>query len=211
MTKSKITKNLKKGWNYIWKENTILSWILAFIIAFVIIKYIFYPLLELATGTEFPLVAVVSNSMSHKPDENNMLCGKEVSSDYKNTLEEYWKYCKDWYLENNITYEEFKEFPLNKGFNRGDIMFVVNRGLENIKIGDTILYQSSVIDYPIVHRVINIENGGDEFYFSTKGDHNQNQNFDEITISQDRVYGKVLFKIPFLGYPRIWIYDRFNH
>ena len=61
---------------------------------------------------------------------------------------------------------------------------------------------------PIVHRIVSIEDG----IIQTKGDHNQAQlttdnnslRTDETNIREDQVIGKVLIKIPLLGWIKIW-------
>ena len=51
----------------------------------------------------------------------------------------------------------------------------------------------------IIHRVINTKNG----LVTTKGDANTRSDYYEFDISFEDVKGKALFKIPYLGYPRV--------
>ena len=83
-----------------------------------------------------------------------------------------------------------------------------------LKDGDVIIFKpnvESIAPRPIIHRIIKIEDGRIE----TKGDHNANQlvgsnNFyytDETNIKESQIVGKAIFKIPFLGWPKIWLIE----
>ena len=60
-----VTFIIKRLWNFIWKEDSLLSWVVNIILAFVIVKFIIYPGLGFILGTSYPVVAVVSGSMEH--------------------------------------------------------------------------------------------------------------------------------------------------
>ena len=55
----------------------------------------------------------------------------------------------------------------------------------------------------IIHRLIRIEKVGDEYYFYTKGDNNDNE--DNYAVRQEMIYGTINTKIPFIGIPTIWL------
>jgi len=186
----------KKTWNFIWNDDSLLSWIVNVILAYIIIKFLLYPGLGLALGTTHPVVAVVSGSMEHD-----------------GSFEEWWNsyaVCSEsctqekWYALHNITKEDFKKFPFSNGFNVGDIMVVIKGDPEKIKQGDILVFKANKAD-PIIHRVIDkrLENG--KYYFKTKGDHNNDFYYmiGEDNISQDRIVGKAVFRIPWLGYIKI--------
>ena len=82
--------------------------------------------------------------------------------------------------------------------NVGDGIFV-NRH-NNYKIGDIITFESidNSVNLPITHRIVNIEktDNGDKV-FRTKGDNNGF--IDKAVVSTEKIWGKVLFKIPGLG------------
>ncbi|NHJ85206.1 MAG: signal peptidase I [Asgard group archaeon] len=115
--------------------------------------------------------------------------------------------------------------PIYYGSNRREIdlrkdMLVV-RGVDpsEIKVGDVIVFYQyntttgeNIVDdplyEPIVHRVnrIYIDNVTGEYWFTTKGDnplHNDafinDPNINELQINQDRVIGKIIGRIPYLG------------
>ena len=66
MRSSKFRKLWKKFWYFIWEDNSIWSWIVNVILAFLLIKFLVYPGLGIILGTDYPIVAVVSESMEHK-------------------------------------------------------------------------------------------------------------------------------------------------
>ena len=67
--KGKFKRFLKKSWQIIWKDDSLKGWIISLIFIFVVIKFIFFPLLNLATGTSLPLAIVESCSMYHGTDK----------------------------------------------------------------------------------------------------------------------------------------------
>jgi hypothetical protein len=185
-----------KIWYFIWHDDSIWSWLVNIILAFVLIKFIIYPGLGLIFGTQFPVVAVVSNSMEHNGG-----------------FDEWWSVHEDFYLERNITDLDFQEYKFTNGFNKGDIMVLLGTDPYKVEVGDVIVYQARKA-YPIIHRVIDIRDTGGELYFETKGDNNKYQirdlTLDEKNISSDDYLGRAVFRIPFLGYAKIWFVDLMN-
>ncbi len=187
MKLKKFKKIMKKIWYFIWEDNSIWSWLVNIILAVIIIKFIVYPVLGLALGTSYPIVAVVSGSMEH---------------DY--AFDEFWQEKGDFYIDYNITKEDFSDFRFRNGFNKGDIMILTKATPENIKVGDILIFQSTAPD-PIIHRVIFKWEENGNHYFTTKGDHNDgiNTNVKEDKISKDRLLGKARLRVPYLGYVKI--------
>jgi len=189
LNKKNIRKILKKTWYFIWEDNSIWSWIVNIILAFVLIKFIVYPGLGFLLSTSHPVVAVVSSSMEHD--------GK---------FDDWWEKNKDWYLQNDINKEEFETFSLKNGFNKGDIMILVGKDIENIKVGDVIVFRSARKD-PIIHRIVKKAENGGAIYFQTKGDNNRDSikssQLDETHIDEQRIIGKASARIPLLGYIKI--------
>src|SRR3989338_8734422 len=136
MDKNKLKHTLKKTWWFIWEDDSIWSWIVNIILAFVLIKFIVYPGLGLLLGTHYPIVAVVSSSMEH--DGN---------------FENWWNGQSTWYLNNDITKENFLTFDFRNGFNKGDIMILYGKKAKDIGIGEVIVFKSGRPD-PIIHRVV---------------------------------------------------------
>jgi signal peptidase I len=182
-----------KVWFFIWHDNSPASWIVNIILAFIIIKFIVYPGLGLIFGTNFPIVAVVSDSMEHRGI----------------AFDDWWAKNEDYYLALNITKDQFEDYPFRNGFNRGDIMFLTGKKPADISIGEVIVFQSK-LEYPIIHRVIGKGEKG-MWVFETKGDNNPgqivNDKLDETRILEKQLLGRAAFRVPFLGYVKIWFVD----
>lgn len=225
MTFQDITKTIKKSWNWIWNSDSIWSWLVALVLIFIFIKFIFFPGLSLIFGTQLPLAGVESSSMDHSSlkyclsynskaectmySNDYEICGKNFNTRINFNSDKYWETCGSWYENKGITKQEFSDFPLKNGFSKGDIIIVWGRFTP--KVGDIIIFipnKDSLAPRPIIHRIVKIENG----IIQTKGDHNSEQltagnniyKTDETTIKYDQIIGKAVFKIPYLGYVKIW-------
>ena len=95
-----------------------------------------------------------------------------------------------------------EKFPMKNGFNKGDIIILTGEKFDDLKIGEIIVYQSRLA-YPIIHRVVRKDDT-----IQTKGDHNNDSitvpSLNEHYITKDEILGKAWFKIPYLGYVKIW-------
>ncbi|MFH1642318.1 MAG: signal peptidase I [Nanoarchaeota archaeon] len=197
MSKSgNFKKNLKKTWYFIWEDDSIYSWIVNIILAFVLIKFVVYPGLGFFLSTTHPIVAVVSGSMEH-------------SSQFDN----WWNLNEGWYSSKGITEQDFLSYPYKNGFNKGDIMILKGQDPSVIKLGDVIVFRSSRPD-PIIHRVVKKWDEKGVYYFQTKGDNNpdsiKSSYLDETRIFEERLIGKAVFRIPLLGYIKIWFVELIN-
>ena len=78
---------------------------------------------------------------------------------------------------------------------------------EDLKKGDIITFNSTDYRYSgvlVTHRIIDIEKTtSGEYLFTTKGDNNNTQ--DSSRISFDEIYGRVLFRIPKIGYIQYYL------
>jgi len=196
MKKNQTKTFLKKVWRFIWEDDSIWSWIVNVILAFVLIKYIVYPGLGFMLNTGYPIVAVVSGSMKHNGNFNS-----------------WWVSQGEWYVERDITQEQFSGFDFDNGFNKGDIMILYGKEADRIEIGDVVVFRSRRPD-PIIHRVVKKWEVDGEYYFQTKGDNNADSirsiNLDETNISQEQLLGKAAVRIPLLGYIKIWFVELIN-
>ncbi len=199
---------LKKTWFFIWEEDSLWSWIVNIVLAIIIVKFLVYPGLGLMLGTQFPIVAVVSNSMEHKLSDGQV-CGKNVIN-YKPDFDNYWKVCGDWYEQRNLTKDKFSDWSLKNGFNKGDIMILKGKKPDKINIGDVIVFRAKRPDIkpePIIHRVVAKTYINGTYYFTTKGDWNSDTINDNVisekNISQDRILGNAFIRVPLLGYLKI--------
>ena len=179
-------RRAKRVWKFIWEDDSVWSWVVNIVLAFVLIKFVVYPGLGFALGTSHPVVAVISESMEHNEP-----------------FDDWWSNGGQWYRDHGISKEEFSQFILRNGFNKGDI--IVLRGAKDAEVGDIIVFQSGRPD-PIIHRVVKMGK-----VYQTKGDNRRtnqqqirNALLDETNIPENEVIGKALFKVPFLGYIKIW-------
>lgn len=206
---------LGRIWYFIWEDNSIWSWIVNIILAFILIKFVVYPGLGFLLGTSYPIVAVVSSSMEHQ-----------------GSFEEWWANSASDYAAFGITKEEFREYPLKSGFDRGDIIILRKFSSENLKRGDVIVYWTKRPD-PIIHRVVafDFEKTG---FIQTKGDNYRTNRaqivhyvdaegrdaqkgapgaikfHDETEIKKDEIIGKAWIRIPLLGYVKIFAVELWN-
>ena len=170
---------LGKVWHFLAHENTWLSFIADAIIIILIGKFLIYPAVGIALGTDYPIVAVVSSSMDHKGNE----------------FGQWWQSHNSVYQNFNITEEQFQDFYLKKGFKKGDVLIIVAQ--EEYEIGDIIVYSVASRRDPLIHRVISIEP------IQTKGDANHGQLSFEKNIPDEAIEGKAVFKIPYLGWVKV--------
>ena len=159
---------------------------------YLLIKYIIYPGLGLILKTPYPIVAVVSTSMEHEYN-----------------FDSWWELNKEWYLRYNITKEMFKTFQFKDGFNKGDIMILYGKAPADIEVGEIIVFKAKKPE-PIIHRVIR-KWKDDVYHFQTKGDNNIDSiktfKLDETDIREEQIIGKAVFRIPLLGYIKIWFVE----
>lgn len=177
----------QKTWHFLWYEDSVASWLVSILLAFLLIKFVIYPGLGLVFGTQFPVVAVVSNSMEHD-----------------GSFDEWWAGQEDLYLEHDITKSEFSTYTMRNGFDKGDIIILFGADPEELEPGEIIVYWGGK-EYPIIHRII-AEN--DDGTFQTKGDHNLGQIvtppfLDERSVPPDRIIGRAVLRVPYLGWVKI--------
>jgi signal peptidase I len=201
--KGKIKKALKKFWFLVWKDNSFKGWIFSLVFLFILIKFIFFPFMNLITGTSLPLAIVESCSMNH---EGNVFSDFNVwFSKHENKYEQF-----------NLTKEEFKKFDLNGGFSKGDIILLAKANPEKLKIGDIIAFSSGTGGTPIIHRIISIKEVNGEKIFSTIGDNNAGQlipnnnyaGIDEREIKSNQLVGRAIARVaPKVGWIKLIFFE----
>lgn len=211
--KEKPKSTLGKIWYFIWEDNSIWSWIVNVILAFFLIKFVVYPGLGFLLGTSYPIVAVVSSSMEHTGN-----------------FDEWWSHSAPDYAKFGIAKEDFENYPMKNGLNKGDIVILNRYAPEKLKKGEIIVYWTKRAD-PIIHRVVAIDN---ITIMQTKGDnYNTNRNqiihyvnalgqdvpkgspdsikfHDETDIRKEEIIGRAWIRIPLLGYVKIFAVDLLN-
>ncbi|MBU5690042.1 MAG: signal peptidase I [Candidatus Aenigmatarchaeota archaeon] len=145
-----------------------------FLLAIAIILFINYGL-GFILKTDLPVVAVISESMTHD----------------KTTEERHYQFLNK---EFGYTREQIDSWPLKNGFRKGDVLVIKGINEEEVKVGDVIVFDIVGQKIPIVHRVVSMDDG-----IQTKGDHNPILDPWEV----ERIHGKVIFVIPFLGWPKV--------
>ncbi len=194
MDMKKVKNFFKKFWYILWKDNSFKGWLLSLIVIFVFIKFIFFPLLTLATGTPLPLAIVESCSMYH-------------SGNIFSSFDAWWDRHDGKYAEQNINKSEFSKFMFRRGFSKGDILFITGVKPQNIRIGDVIIFNGGERN-PIIHRVINITNTNGVYSFSTMGDNNNGQLSFEGSISENEIMGRAVFRIvPYVGWAKLVFFE----
>ncbi len=195
---SKLLNSLKKFWNklwfILWKDDSLKGWIFSVIFLFILIKFIFFPVLSLVTGTSLPLAIVESCSMYHEG---------VLFYDYDN----WWQGHESKYSNYGIEKNNFADFVFKNGFNKGDILFIIRAKPEKLKVGDVIIFNAGQQN-PVIHRIISIENQNGSYVFSTIGDNNNGQLSIEKNIKEEQLMGKAIFKIaPYLGWGKLIFFE----
>jgi len=195
MAGKKGEKNiLQKFWYLLWKDDSIKGWLFSIIFLFIFIKFIFFPVLGLVTGTSLPLAIVESCSMYH---QNNLF----------SNFDNWWTRHETKYFDWGIDKAEFNSFSLQNGFNKGDILFVVKANPDKLKIGDIIIFQAGT-ENPIIHRIVDIQETPEGRIFSTEGDNNNGQLSIEKEIKENQLIGKAELRIvPYAGWVKLIFYE----
>ncbi|MBU3912730.1 MAG: signal peptidase I [Nanoarchaeota archaeon] len=199
-----IKEEIKKSWDWLWHSDSLLSWVVALIFAFIIVKFIFFPLISVILATKLPLVVVESGSMSHP----GSFFGNTFST--HSAFNEWWQSSFEWYESHNIQKSQAEYWPLRTGLEKGDIVVVY--GWSKPHEGDIIIFNANQ-QYPIIHRVVKIETINNELIYSTKGDNfltNQDQLDIEKQIPESAIIGKAAFRIPKLGWLKLFFVEIIN-
>jgi hypothetical protein len=187
---------VSKFWRFL-NEDSWQSGVVSLILIVVFIRFIFFPTLSFATGSQLPLVVIESCSLYHDSG-----------------FDKWWNENGEWYESRGISEAEFSEFHHRNGLNKGDIIFVWGRS--DYEIGDIIIFQSnpeSNAAHPIIHRIV-AENP-----YGTKGDNNEQQltsnnniqKIDETNIPRDFIIGKAAFRIPLIGWLKLIFFEPFRN
>lgn len=183
-----------KFWFLLWKDDSFKGWIFSIIFLFIFIKFIFFPLLSLVTGTSLPLAIVESCSMYHKGN---------LASDFDN----WWERHNDKYNPFTINKLDFQDFKFRNGFNKGDILFIIGTEPEKLKQGDVIIFNANQRN-PVIHRIMEINEVEGSLTFSTIGDNNHGQISFEKNIKQEQIVGKAVFKlVPYIGWGKLIFFE----
>ncbi len=199
----KTKSGFRKFWFLLWKDNSMKGWIFSMIFLFLFIKFIFFPVLNLVTGTMLPLAIVESCSMYHQGNVFSNFDGWFARHETK-------------YESFGITKDEFGKFRLKKGFSKGDILLLIRANPDTLKIGDIIAFKSGTGGNPVIHRIIKIQETEGKKIFTTIGDNNDAMlapgnnpgAVDEREITKEQLVGKAVFRIvPALGWVKLVFFE----
>jgi len=183
-----MKKTLRRIWDFLWHSDSLASWIVSFIVAFILVKFVIYAGIGALLGTGYPIVAVVSGSMEHN--------GLDFNG--------WWTENGEWYESRDISKEDFQNFKFRNGFNKGDIMILVGDEAKDINTGDILVFEANS-QHPVIHRVVESWEESEGYYFKTKGDNNPDSysQLGETKIPEDKMIGKAVLRIPYLGWIKI--------
>ncbi|MFW9995959.1 MAG: signal peptidase I [Candidatus Odinarchaeota archaeon] len=90
---------------------------------------------------------------------------------------------------------------------RGDLLIIQGVPYDSLEVGDVIVFDDPAVDIPVVHRIVAINVTNSARFFLTKGDDNPVSDSNELNggnrfgwIHQDSVHGKVIIRIPNVGW-----------
>lgn len=90
---------------------------------------------------------------------------------------------------------------------RGDaVLYKKIENYDDIKIGMVLAYKKEGV--LITHRVVGVNKKNNSYVFKTKGDNNLE--VDNYDISQNEIVGIVIYNIKYVGYPTIWLNEKFS-
>jgi signal peptidase I len=94
-------------------------------------------------------------------------------------------------------------------FARGDAVIYTKYSINDvnkIKVGDILVFNHNTLI--ITHRVKKIKIVNGKHYFVTKGDNNIKE--DLFITNENKALGVINYRIKYIGYPTIWIYEALN-
>lgn len=87
---------------------------------------------------------------------------------------------------------------------RGDLVIVRAVDPETLEVGDIIIFNVSVVDVPVVHRIIEIELVNGTLRFTTKGDNNHSADWWD-PIAANSIIAKVIGTVRYLGFIALFV------
>jgi len=87
--------------------------------------------------------------------------------------------------------------------NRGDIVIIEKIESDYGVIGNNEIIAFFHDNVMFIHRVVNIIEKENKYYFYTKGD--ANEIMDNFSVHEEDIVGVIRFKIPYIGLPTVWL------
>ena len=214
------------------KDNSLVSWPVYIVTAF-ISAWLIYTILGFLLGTRTPAVIVVSGSMEptfYRGDimvltgvTPSTLNAQEVTLPFsignKNIYTYARTYCSVKGISKLVECRELRPYVARRAlpitnFSTERICFpYVNKCVELNKKGGIVVYFSHILRRRIIHRAVVKIHAKDGTFVLTKGDSVKNPLIDQegglasSAVSVNKLYGKVIFMIPKLGYVKLIIMD----
>ncbi|MBQ7362962.1 MAG: signal peptidase I [Clostridia bacterium] len=88
----------------------------------------------------------------------------------------------------------------------GDVTVYTDSGGEEVAVGDILVFEKG--GSRVVHRVYDLEYTNGSYRFYTKGD--ANEDADPGYVTEEEIIGTVKFKIPYVGWPTVWLSRLFD-
>lgn len=85
--------------------------------------------------------------------------------------------------------------------NKGDSIIYESYNNQALSENDIIVFENN--NMQVVHRIVDIKNVNDKNRYYTKGDFNQSKDIGYI--NDEDIIGIVRYKIPYIGYPTLWL------
>jgi signal peptidase I len=189
-----------------------LDWTLQILYA-LFLAYLTICIIGLFTGASKPVTIVVTGSMTPNVNIGDLLiigAPKNIET-------------TDVYIDENISGKSIRDYLTPVFVNGNAVQISVGEQIYDLNINaDVVVYYSPVVDRDLVHRAVLRIHANDGIFYLTKGD-NKETNFmlDEdcefvygqymikdaclykTAIPESEIQGKMLFRIPYIGYVKV--------
>jgi hypothetical protein len=211
MAESRLIRGLSRAKGILHRGLThgTIKWVLEFLLTLGVLYCVFSGVLILLFRTDSYWMAVTSGSMTHEGEDwrayfENWSVRSPFLANYGLSL-----------AENTRTFDTSK-FPIQGGFERGDLLIIQGVGsVSDIAVGDVLIIDREPYDISLTHRVLAVWEENGVVRFTVKGDYNpglvdssRTPWHDDRVVLPEQVAGKVAFVIPKLGNIALWFQGR---
>ncbi|MBI5636052.1 hypothetical protein HY993_03775 [Candidatus Micrarchaeota archaeon] len=163
--------------------------------------------------TNYPLDVVTSCSMVPSLERGDMIVlqGGSIKAptvEFNSSVEELLKSASVYKNSCRVSYEGKTGVDSCTG-----ILSIGGKNFTPNTSNDVIVYEPNPrIEDLIIHRVVAVAKNATNSYYFTKGDNNPSLDQESVIAPTpaDKVRGKVLFRIPYAGYLKLFLYLQFN-
>ena len=131
----------------------------------------------------------------------------DLNKDFKE-LEAKRKDVKEKIMQPYMQFESIYKECVSDKFKSADIELKnkIDTVENELKLNDILIFKGE--DKIVVHRLVRIEKKNGKYYYRTKGDNNTTE--DVLDVTYDSIKGKVVFRIPYIAYPSVYISELLN-